>query len=288
MIDTVHDLAALRARIADWKRAGLRIGLVPTMGNLHAGHFSLVGALRSRVDRVVASVFVNPTQFGPNEDFARYPRTPEQDAQGLAAAGCDLLWLPSVEAMYPLGLHNTVTVRVPGVTEVLDGAHRPGHFDGVATVVARLFNQVQPDVAAFGRKDYQQLAVIAHLVADLAFPVELLPVAIAREADGLAMSSRNQYLDADARASAPAMHAALRALRDAMQGGATAAGAAGNAAAALREAGFVVDYVEVRAPDLAPYVDGQQAAVALAAARLGATRLIDNLEFSIDGTPTAR
>ena len=288
MIDTVHDLAALRARIADWKRAGLRVGLVPTMGNLHAGHFSLVEALRTRVDRVVASVFVNPTQFGPNEDFARYPRTPDQDAQGLAAAGCDLLWLPSVEAMYPLGLHNTVTVRVPGVTEVLDGAHRPGHFDGVATVVARLFNQVQPDVAAFGRKDYQQLAVIAHLVADLAFPVELLPVAIAREADGLAMSSRNQYLDADARARAPAMQAALRALRDAMQGGAPASDAADEAAAALHEAGFVVDYVEVRAPDLSAYVDGQQAAVALAAARLGATRLIDNLEFSIDVTPTAR
>ncbi|VXB80003.1 pantothenate synthetase [Luteimonas sp. 9C] len=287
MIDTVHDLAALRARIADWKRAGLRVGLVPTMGNLHAGHFSLVEALRARVDRVVASVFVNPTQFGPNEDFARYPRTPDQDAQGLAAAGCDLLWLPSVEAMYPLGLHNTVTVRVPGVTEVLDGAHRPGHFDGVATVVARLFNQVQPDVAAFGRKDYQQLAVIGHLVADLAFPVELLPVAIAREADGLAMSSRNQYLDADARVRAPAMQAALRALRSAMQGGAPAAAATDAAAAALREAGFVVDYVEVRAPDLSAYVDGQPLAVALAAARLGATRLIDNLEFSLDGTPTA-
>ena len=288
MIDTVHDLAALRARIADWKRAGLRVGLVPTMGNLHAGHFSLVEALRTRVDRVVASVFVNPTQFGPNEDFARYPRTPDQDARGLESAGCDLLWLPSVEAMYPLGLHNTVTVRVPGVTEVLDGAHRPGHFDGVATVVARLFNQVQPDVAAFGRKDYQQLAVIAHLVADLAFPVELLPVAIARETDGLAMSSRNQYLDADARARAPAMQAALRALRDAMQGGAPASDAADQAAAALHEAGFVVDYVEVRAPDLSGYVDGQQAAVALAAARIGATRLIDNLEFSIDVTPTAR
>ena len=288
MIETVDTLPALRARISQWKRAGLRIGLVPTMGNLHAGHFSLVEAVRQRVDRVVASVFVNPTQFGPNEDFARYPRTPDADARGLEAAGCDLLWLPSVEAMYPLGLHNTVTVRVPGVTEVLDGAHRPGHFDGVATVVARLFNQVQPDVAAFGRKDYQQLAVIGHLVADLAFPVELLPVEIARESDGLAMSSRNQYLDADARGRAPAMRVALRALADAMQGGAPAAEAAGNAATALREAGFVVDYVEVRAPDLAPYVDGQQAAVALAAARLGTTRLIDNLEFSIDGTPSAR
>lgn len=288
MIDTVHDLATLRARIAEWKRAGLRIGLVPTMGNLHAGHFSLVEALRTRVDRIVASVFVNPTQFGPNEDFARYPRTPDQDAKGLAAAGCDLLWLPSVEAMYPLGLHNTVTLRVPGVTEVLDGAHRPGHFDGVATVVARLFNQVQPDVAAFGRKDYQQLAVIAHLVADLAFPVALLPVAIAREADGLALSSRNQYLDADARRRAPALHAALRSLRDAMQAGAAAADAVEAAVVALRDAGFDVDYVEVRAPDLSPFVDGQVAAVSLAAARLGTTRLIDNLEFSLDRTPTAR
>lgn len=288
MIETVDTLPALRARITEWKRAGLRIGLVPTMGNLHAGHFSLVEAVRQRVDRVVASVFVNPTQFGPNEDFARYPRTPDADARGLEASGCDLLWMPSVEAMYPLGLHNTVTVRVPGITEVLDGAHRPGHFDGVATVVSRLFNQVQPDVAAFGRKDYQQLAVIAHLVADLAFPVELLPVEIARDADGLALSSRNQYLDAEARARAPALSAALRALRDAMQQGVPAADAADGAIAALRETGFDVDYVEVRAPDLAPFVEGQSAAVALAAARLGATRLIDNLEFRRDATPTAR
>ncbi|KPN19943.1 pantoate--beta-alanine ligase [Xanthomonas sp. Mitacek01] len=288
MIETVDTLPALRARITEWKRAGLRIGLVPTMGSLHAGHFSLVEAVRQRVDRVVASVFVNPTQFGPNEDFARYPRTPDADARGLEASGCDLLWMPSVEAMYPLGLHNTVTVRVPGITEVLDGAHRPGHFDGVATVVSRLFNQVQPDVAAFGRKDYQQLAVIAHLVADLAFPVDLLPVEIARDADGLALSSRNQYLDAEARARAPALSAALRALRDAMQQGVPAADAADGAIVALRETGFDVDYVEVRAPDLAPFVEGQSAAVALAAARLGATRLIDNLEFSLTATPTAR
>lgn len=288
MIETVDTLPALRARISEWKRAGLRIGLVPTMGNLHAGHFSLVEAVRQRVDRVVASVFVNPTQFGPNEDFARYPRTPEQDARGLEAAGCDLLWLPSVEAMYPLGLHNTVTVRVPGITEILDGAHRPGHFDGVATVVSRLFNQVQPDVAAFGRKDYQQLAVIAHLVADLAFPVELLPVEIARDTDGLALSSRNQYLDADARARAPALGAALRALRESMRAGVGVDAATGAAKATLRQAGFEVDYVEVHAPDLSPFVEGQGAAVALAAARLGATRLIDNLEFSLDGSPTAR
>lgn len=288
MIETVDTLPALRARITQWKRAGLRIGLVPTMGNLHAGHYTLVRALRARVDRVVASVFVNPTQFGPNEDFARYPRTPERDAQGLLEAGCDLMWLPTVDAMYPLGLHNTVTVRVPGITEVLDGAHRPGHFDGVATVVARLFNQVQPDVAAFGRKDYQQLAVIAHLVADLAFPVELLPVAIARESDGLALSSRNQYLDAEARARAPTLHRSLQALARAMQDGRTAAEAESEAVDSLRAGGFEVDYVEVRAPDLSPLAAGQSSMVVLAAARLGATRLIDNLEFSLDASPSAR
>ena len=150
MIETVSELAALRRQIGAWKRAGLRIGFVPTMGNLHAGHYSLVQLARAHADRVVASIFVNPTQFGPNEDFARYPRTPETDAAGLAAAGCDLLWLPSVATMYPYGAEATVQVRVPGVTEVLEGAHRPGHFDGVATVVARLFNQVQPDLAVFG------------------------------------------------------------------------------------------------------------------------------------------
>ena len=195
-IDIANDLAPLRARIAEWKRAGLRVGLVPTMGNLHAGHHSLVRLAREHADRVVASVFVNPTQFGPNEDFSRYPRTPEADAEGLAAAGCDLLWMPTVETMYPFGADGAVRIRVPGITDVLEGAHRPGHFDGVATVVARLFLQVQPDVAAFGRKDYQQLAVIRYLVRDLAFPIELLAGETLREADGLAMSSRNQYLAA--------------------------------------------------------------------------------------------
>ncbi|KLJ00307.1 pantoate--beta-alanine ligase [Luteimonas sp. FCS-9] len=287
MIETVDSLPVLRERIADWKRAGLRVGLVPTMGNLHAGHFSLVEALRARVDRVVASVFVNPTQFGPNEDFARYPRTPEQDAQGLAAAGCDLLWQPSVGTMYPLGLANTVTVRVPGITEVLDGAHRPGHFDGVATVVARLFNQVRPDVAAFGRKDYQQLAVIAHLVAELAFPVELLPVAIARDADGLALSSRNQYLDAGQRALAPQLYRTLQAMRGGLRAGRTPAQVEADAEAQLRAQGFAVDYAVVRTPALGPLAPGDRDVVALLAARLGTTRLIDNLEFSLTPSPTA-
>ena len=281
MIETVSELPALRARIAAWKREGLRVGLVPTMGNLHAGHFSLVKLAREHADRVVASVFVNPTQFGPNEDFDRYPRTPEADAAGLEAAGCDLVWLPSVEQMYPFGADHAVRMRVPGITDVLDGAHRPGHFDGVVTVVSRLFNQVQPDVAAFGRKDYQQLAVIRYLVRDLAFPVELLPADIVREPDGLAMSSRNQYLSAEERRAAPTIHRTLLAMRDAARAGMARAGVEAQARAALGAAGFLVDYAVLRDIHLAEPDDGSGARVALVAARLGSTRLIDNLEFTI-------
>ena len=281
MIETVSELPALRARIAAWKREGLRVGLVPTMGNLHAGHFSLVQLAREHADRVVASVFVNPTQFGPNEDFDRYPRTPEADAAGLEAAGCDLVWMPSVEQMYPFGADQAVRMRVPGITDVLDGAHRPGHFDGVVTVVSRLFNQVQPDVAAFGRKDYQQLAVICYLVRDLAFPVELLPADIVREPDGLAMSSRNQYLSAEERRAAPTIHRTLLAMRDAARAGMARAGVEAQARAALGAAGFLVDYAVLRDIHLAEPDDGSGARVALVAARLGSTRLIDNLEFTI-------
>lgn len=280
MIEVVTELPALRARIAEWKRAGLRVGFVPTMGNLHAGHFSLVRLARTRADRVVASVFVNPTQFGPNEDFGRYPRTPEADAAGLAAAGCDLLWLPSVETMYPYGVQATVQVHVPGVTATLEGAHRPGHFDGVATVVARLFNQVQPDVAAFGRKDYQQLAVIRYLVRDLAFPVELLAGETVREPDGLAMSSRNQYLSPEERPRAATIHACLLAMREAIRAGRPRTRVEAEADERLRAAGLVPDYAVVRRTDLTEPADGEPGPrVALIAARLGRTRLIDNLEF---------
>ena len=281
MIETITGLPELRARIHEWKRAGLRVGLVPTMGNLHAGHHSLVQLARANADRVVASVFVNPTQFGPNEDFGRYPRTPQADAAGLEAAGCDVMWLPSVETMYPFGADHAVRMRVPGITDVLDGAHRPGHFDGVVTVVARLFNQVQPDVAAFGRKDYQQLAVIRYLVRDLAFPVELLAAAIVREADGLALSSRNQYLSADGRAIAPEIHRTLHAMRDASLAGTPRATIESEARAALEAAGFVVDYAVVRDANLGEPEANDGPRVALVAARLGKTRLIDNLEFSL-------
>ena len=282
MIETTSELAALRARIGEWKRSGLRVGFVPTMGNLHAGHHSLVALARQHADRVVASVFVNPTQFGPNEDFARYPRTPETDAAGLQAAGCDLLWLPSVETMYPFGPEATVQVRVPGVTGTLEGAHRPGHFDGVATVVARLFNQVQPDIAVFGRKDYQQLAVIRYLARDLAFPVDIIAGETLREADGLAMSSRNQYLSAGERQVAPTIHRTLQNMAAAIRAGHPRTQVEAQAVADLVAAGFTVDYSVVRQPDLAEPQDGERGSrVALIAARLGRTRLIDNLEFAV-------
>ena len=287
MIEVIDRLEALRERVATWKRDGLRVGFVPTMGNLHAGHHSLVHLARAHVDRVVASVFVNPTQFGPNEDFARYPRTPQADVDGLAAAGCAVAWMPTVETMYPHGVEASVSVAVPGVTEVLEGAHRPGHFDGVATVVARLFNQVQPDVAVFGRKDYQQLAVIRYMVRDLAFPLEVVAGATQREDDGLAMSSRNQYLSPAERATAPILQQALQAMRAALDGGATRIQVEAEARARLDQAGFDVDYVVVRRPDLGMPEPGParpgEPLVALAAARLGRTRLIDNLEFDAAG-----
>ena len=284
MIQTLTRLEQLRATIAAWKREGLRVGFVPTMGNLHAGHYSLVTLARQHADRVVSSVFVNPTQFGPNEDFTRYPRTPEADTHGLAAAGCDALWLPEVEAMYPFGVDLAAKIHVPGVSGVLEGACRPGHFDGVCTVVTRLFNQVQPDVAAFGRKDFQQLAVIRQLVADLQMPVEILAGEIVREDDGLAMSSRNQYLSPDERAIAPAIHRTLLAMRAAALAGAPRARVEAEADAALRSAGFVPDYAVVRRPDFSEPADGEDGArVALVAARLGRTRLIDNVEFQLPG-----
>ena len=280
MIPVVTELASLRETINDWRRAGLRVGFVPTMGNLHPGHYSLVELARRHADRIVASIFVNPTQFAPGEDFSRYPRTPEADAAGLSAAGCDLLWMPSVSTMYPHGPEATVRVSVPAVTETLEGACRPGHFDGVATVVARLFNQVLPDVAAFGRKDYQQLAVIRYLVRDLAFPVDILAGDTLREVDGLAMSSRNQYLSTSERAMAPVIHRALRDMRGGIRAGEQRSTVEANASQALADHGFAVDYAVVRRPDLTePDAGAKGPLVALVAARLGRTRLIDNLEF---------
>ena len=288
MIETITRLDALRERVRGWRREGLRVGFVPTMGNLHAGHYSLVSLARRHADRVVSSVFVNPTQFGPNEDFSRYPRTPEADAAGLGTAGCDLLWLPSVETMYPYGVEATVQVAVPGVTTTLEGAHRPGHFDGVATVVARLFNQVQPDVAVFGRKDYQQLAVIRYLVRDLAFPIELIAAPTRREADGLAMSSRNQYLSAEERPRAAEIHRCLQAMAQAIRTGTPREQVEADATRRLAAGGFMVDYAVVRDQGLGVPTDGGGPFVALIAARLGRTRLIDNLEFEAFRPPQSR
>jgi len=280
-MQTVQDAPALRAVIRNWRAQGQTVGLVPTMGNLHAGHHSLLKLAKARADRVVASVFVNPTQFGPNEDFERYPRTLAQDQAGLAEAGCDLLFAPEVATMYPFGAQHSVSVHVPQITETLDGAHRPGHFDGVATVVSKLFNLVQPDIAVFGQKDFQQLKVIERMVRDLSLPVKVMAAPTWRADDGLAMSSRNQYLSVAERALAPQIHATLLQMRELVAKGHAWRVVEQAAVSKLERAGFVPDYAVVRrAEDLSEPADGErEGLVALVAARLGSTRLIDNLLF---------
>lgn len=278
-MQTHHTLASLRAQLRQWRREGASIGFVPTMGNLHAGHYALVELARRHADKVVASIFVNPTQFGPNEDYARYPRTPDSDIQGLAENRCDALFLPSVEQMYPYGTIGCVQMHVPGITDILCGAHRPGHFNGVAQVVARLFNMVQPDLAVFGRKDYQQLQVIRYMAREMSFPVEIIPAPTLREADGLAMSSRNQYLQGDERQTATRIYQTLVFMRDAARQGLPLPGIEDQARDRLEAAGFSVDYAEIRRADLSRPRSNEPGQVALIAARLGRTRLIDNLEF---------
>jgi pantoate--beta-alanine ligase len=272
-MQTVSSLPDLTQKLADLRADGATIALVPTMGALHAGHMALVDAARATGARVVASIFVNPKQFGPNEDLARYPRPLEADQALLASHGCELLWLPDVETMYPAGFATNVSVT--GVSDGLDGAARPGHFDGVATVVTKLFNQVRPDSAFFGEKDFQQLAVIRRMVTDLDQGLEIVGVPTVREADGLALSSRNVYLSADERARALALPRALAAAKRAIEAGESGAVAA--ALASLEQAGFVPDYVElVDAGTLGPPMTGRPRRL-LAAARIGTTRLIDNL-----------
>lgn len=271
-------IAAVREAVRGWRAAGERVAFVPTMGNLHAGHFSLLDLARRDGAKVVASVFVNPTQFGPNEDFARYPRTLEADAAGLAERGCDLLFAPPVEEMYPRGLDGLVQVRVPGLEDILCGAFRPGHFAGVATVVARLLGVVQPDRAVFGAKDWQQLQVVRRVVDELAMPVAIEAGPTLREPDGLAMSSRNQYLEPAERRTAARLFAVLCQVRDAVRAGTDPAVAKADALAALRASGFRPDYVAVRlADDLAASRAAGARRIVLAAAWLGRTRLIDNL-----------
>ncbi len=272
-----RDVDALRRGLSALRTNGRTVAMVPTMGALHDGHMALVRAAQARADHVVVSIFVNPTQFGPNEDLAAYPRREAQDAALLRAAGVAVLWGPDVAAMYPAGFASSI--HVAGLSEQLDGAHRPGHFDGVATVVAKLLNQVRPDYACFGEKDYQQLAVIRRLVADLDLGVEIVGVATQRDPDGLALSSRNAYLSADERQSALALPRALQDAARAIAGGAPVAAALAGAVQAILAGGFEsVDYVELRdAATLAPLDSLDSPARLLAAAKIGRTRLIDNI-----------
>ncbi len=276
-------IAAVRAQVAEWRQDGAVIGFVPTMGNLHAGHLRLVEeARRAGCDRVVVSIFVNPSQFGPGEDFSAYPRTPDADADHLRGAGADLLYLPGESEIYPRQLEQMTQLEVPGLSDDLCGAFRPGHFRGVATVVLKLLNQVQPDLAAFGEKDFQQLTLIRRMVADLDVPVRILGVPTVREPSGLAMSSRNSYLSGEERAQAAGIYAELcRAGERLRAGGMALAEIETDGARCLRESGFVVDYFAVRRPeDLSVPLPEDRAWIVLVAARLGGTRLIDNLSVS--------
>lgn len=280
---TEHRVAEVRKRVQRWRNINERVALVPTMGNLHAGHLALVKRARELADRVVVSIFVNPTQFAPSEDFAAYPRTPDADRLQLAVAATDLLFMPDVDEVYPNGTEGATRIDVPQLSGILCGAFRPGHFSGVATVVAKLFNMVQPDVAVFGEKDYQQLMVIRRMTADLCLPVEVVGVPTVRELDGLAMSSRNQYLTKAERATAPLLNNVLRettsALRD---GNRDFAALQDKAVERLKQGGFRPDYVEIRQANTlaAPQATETQFAV-LAAAWLGAARLIDNISFDV-------
>ncbi len=278
-LPAARTVEALRNQVGAWKAAGLRVGFTPTMGALHEGHLSLVRLARTRADRVVASVFVNPTQFAPGEDFEAYPRDEAGDAALLAGAGCDLLYAPTVSEMYAPGF--STTVNVAGVSEPLDGLARPTHFAGVATVVTKLLLQCAPHVAVFGEKDYQQLQVIRRLVADLDIPVEVIGGPTVRAPDGLALSSRNAYLTETERAVAPVLHQALVQATARLRQGGSVSHVEAQAAETLAAAGFgPVDYVEVRdAGDLTRLGPGSVLGEAriLAAARLGKTRLIDNL-----------
>jgi pantoate--beta-alanine ligase len=280
---TYESAAALRAAVERWKEAGETVAFVPTMGNLHGGHLALVDLARDRSDRLVVSIFVNPLQFGPEEDFAAYPRTEEEDRGLLLGAGVDALFLPSVAEIYPRGEDQATFVEVPGVSDILCGAFRPGHFRGVATVVAKLFNLVDPHLAVFGAKDYQQLVVIKRMAEDLCFPLEIVACPTGREDDGLAMSSRNRYLTAAERRIAPALHATLAQARARIEDGARDyAAICDEAIERLVELGFRPDYFEVRdAITLAPPTAETSQVVVLAAAWLGRARLIDNLRLDL-------
>ncbi|MDF2446423.1 MAG: pantoate--beta-alanine ligase [Moraxellaceae bacterium] len=277
---TESTIAGLRAAARAFRKAGKSIAFVPTMGNLHKGHITLVENARRRADVVIASIFVNPTQFGVNEDFDKYPRTLAADSALLAEAHCDLLFAPEAKEMYPDGRTQLTTVAVAGITDILCGSSRPGHFTGVATVVSKLFNIVQPDMALFGEKDYQQLAVIRCMTRELCFPIEIIGVPTVRAEDGLALSSRNGFLSSDERRAAPEIYRTMSNLKLAIeQGQRDFASLASAAQGHLKKCGFEPDYVDIRRQDLGAAGPEDRQLVILVAARLGSTRLIDNLAF---------
>jgi pantoate--beta-alanine ligase len=281
-MQTITRIADLRERVTGWRLAREGIAFVPTMGNLHMGHASLMAAAHLHGPRVISSIFVNPMQFGPTEDFSAYPRTPDDDADLLREYGVDALFHPTVEEMYPEGSVSSTVIDVPGLTDILCGAFRPGHFQGVATVVVKLLCLVQPDVAIFGEKDYQQLTVIRRVVDDLNLPVKIIGAPTVRAEDGLALSSRNRYLTTEERAAAPALYRALDRARRRLESGDTDyAAVEAEGLAALAAAGLRPEYLEVRTADrLAKPAAETVQLVVLAAARLGKARLIDNLQCS--------
>lgn len=275
----IESIDELRAAIADWREAGARIALVPTMGNLHKGHLALVDIAAAQADHVIVSVFVNPTQFGPNEDYEDYPRTLETDARQLARTGADILFAPAVDEMYPDGPGLSTSLSVAALADELEGASRPGHFDGVASVVCRLMNICHPDIAVFGQKDYQQLVVLRRMCADLHLQVEIIAGATVRDDDGLALSSRNNYLDDAERVTATAIYQSLKAVAAMLeQGNRDYAALEQSAGEQISAAGLDPDYVAIRtAGQLAVPDEASTHLVVLAAARLGDVRLIDNL-----------
>lgn len=283
-MNTVRTVRELRAAVARARGEGKRIGFVPTMGNLHDGHAALVEKAGQRVDFVVASIFVNPLQFGPTEDLDKYPRTLAADKEKLFGEGVQYLFTPAVDEMYPNGLEAQTRITVPELSDTLCGASRPGHFSGVATVVTKLFQLVQPDVAVFGNKDFQQLAVIRRLTTDLCMPIRIVGVDTARATDGLALSSRNGYLTPHERDLAPALHNALQECREAIACGFDSyTGLEQHACDTLQQAGFRPDYFSIRdARTLGPVSPNTEQLVILAAAYLGRTRLIDNVTLNLN------
>lgn len=280
-MQTVHSVTELRQLLGAQRQAGKRIAFVPTMGNLHGGHASLLEAAKAQGDYLVASVYVNPLQFGLNEDYEQYPRTLEDDQRVLEQAQVDLLFAPTDEEMYPNGMETSTKVRVEGLTDILCGAHRPGHFEGIATVVSMLFNLVQPDVAVFGRKDYQQYIMLRRMVTELRFPVEIVGAPTVREDSGLAQSSRNRYLTQEERTLAPQLYATLKSAADKLRSDGAQVGEVERwGFDALEAAGFEPDYFEVRCTDLSVPRSEDEGLVILSAAWLGKARLIDNIELA--------